>query len=145
MKTSELRKLIREEVRKVLSEAKPQGIDLWAKGSDYNQIKRTIGDILADGRRPDIPTYTWTSIRTLKSRVWGEIGKAQVSRFEPLIKKMQKYENMTVGEFFGKAAFRKLRELEGVFNSSHGYDREDFLKAFDDAYKIVTQALASKR
>ena len=107
-------------------------------------MKRTIGDILADGRRPDIPTYTWTSIRTLKSRVWGEIGKAQVSRFEPLIKKMQKYENMTVGEFFGKAAFRKLRELEGVFNSSSGYEREDFLKAFDDAYKIVTQALASK-
>ncbi len=147
MKITEFRKLIREEVRKVMVEAKPQGIDAWAKGSDFNQMRRTIGDILVDGRRPDIPTWTWTSIRTLKSRNWGEIGKAQVSRFEPLLKKMQNYESITVGDFFGEKNFKKLKQLEQVLNDTSGKQstREDYLKAFDDVYKIVTQTLASKQ
>ena len=50
-----LKQIIREEVQNVLNEAKPQGIDLWAKGSDYNQMKRTIGDILKDGAGRDLP------------------------------------------------------------------------------------------
>lgn len=148
MKTSELRNLIREEVRKVVSEANPKGIELWAKGSDFNQMRRTIGDILANGRRPDIPTYIWTSIRTLKSRNWGEIGKAQVSRFEPLLKKMQNYESITVGDFFGEKNFKKLKKLEQVLQglnlSGNPSTKEDYLKAFDEIYKIVKQTLESK-
>lgn len=149
MKISEFRKLIREEVRRVLNEAEPKGIDLWAKGSDFNQMRRTIGDILADGRRPDIPTYIWTSIRTLKSRNWGEIGKAQVSRFEPLLKKMQNYQSITVGDFFGEKNFKKLKKLErvllGTNLSGDQSTKEDYLKAFDEIYKIVKQTLASKQ
>ena len=149
MKILEFRKLIREEVRKIIKEAEPKGIDLWAKGSDYNQMRRTIGDILADGRRPDIPTYIWTSIRTLKSRNWGEIGKAQVSKFEPLLKKMQNYESITVGDFFGEKTFKKLKRLEQVLQGLNlkgdESTKEDYLKAFDEIYKIVSQTLASKQ
>ncbi len=147
MKISEFRKLIREEVRRVLSEANPKGIDIWAKGSDYNQMKRTIGDILADGRRPDIPTYTWTSIRTLKSRKWGETGRKQVPRFEPLLKKMQNYESITVGDFFGEENFKKLQKLEQVFTGTafKQLEKKDYENAFNEVYKIVTQTLASKQ
>lgn len=125
---------------------KPEGIDLWAIGSDYNQMKRTIGDILADGRRPDIPTWTWTSIRTLKSRNWGEIGKAQVSRFEQLLKQLKPHSTETVGDFFGEKNFKKLQKMEQVLNDTSGKQstRKDYEKAFDDIYDIVTKALAQK-
>ena len=125
---------------------KPQGIELWAKGSDYNQMKRTIGDILADGRRPDIPTWTWTSIRTLKSRKWGETGRKQVPRFEPLLKQLKQYSTETVGDFFGEKNFKKLQKLEQVFTGTafKQLEKKDYENAFNEVYDIVTKALAQK-
>ena len=146
MKLTEFRKLIREEIQKELAEAKPEGIELWAKGSDHNQMKRTIGDILVDGRRPDIPTWTWTSIGTLKSRKWGETGRKQVPRFEPLLKQLKQYSTETVGDFFGEKNFKKLQKLEQVFTGTafKQLEKKDYENAFNEVYKIVTQTLASK-
>lgn len=141
-----LKQIIREEVQNVLNEAKPQGIDLWAKGSDYNQMKRTIGDILKDGAGRDLPTWTWTSIRTLKSFKWGETGRKQVPRFEPLLKQLQQYSTETVGDFFGEKNFKKLQKLEQVFTDTafKKLEKKDYENAFDEVYKIVTSTIKSK-
>jgi hypothetical protein len=143
MKQSELRSLIREEVKKVLSEAKPTGIELWAAGSDYNVMKRTIGDIL-DVKKNDIPLWTWLSTRELNSYNWK--GFNQASRFAPVLKQLAKHSNETVGDFFGKSTFDKLKKLQRVLNADIGRDPkpEEYKKAFDAIYTIVSNTLKSK-
>lgn len=143
MKLSQFRSLIREEVKKVLSEAKPTGSALWAAGSDYNQMKRTIGDILKV-ERGDIPLWTWLSISALNSYNWK--GFKQASRFAPLLKQLSKHSKETVGDFFGKSTFTKLKNLQRVLNADVDHDPkpEEYQKAFDDIYTIVSNTIKSK-
>ena len=144
MKLTEFRQLIREEVKKVLSEAKPTGIDLWAAGSDYNVMKRTIGDIL-NVEPGDIPLWTWLSTKELNSYNWK--GFKQASRFAPLLKQLAKHSKETVGDFFGKATFIKLKKLQRILNADTPNDPKpsDYQKAFDEIYTIVSNTLKSKQ
>jgi hypothetical protein len=144
MKLQEFRKLIREEIEKELTElGKPQGIDLWAVGSDYNIMKRTIGDIMKV-KPGDIPLWTWLSPKELNSYNWK--GFNQASRFAPLLKQLAKHSKETVGDFFGNSTFQQLKKLQRVLNADVGHDPtpKEYQKAFDSIYNLVSKTLSEK-
>lgn len=135
MKKSELKSLIREEIKKVIKE-------------EYVFPNSTIGDILANGKRAargDVAKWTWTSIPTLNSRNWK--GMNQTKKFEPIIKELEKYAKENVVTFFGKDVYKKLEKLQGILNDDAGVDPKPdvYAKAFDDIYDLVYGVLRTKK
>ena len=134
MKISEFRKLIREEIKKVLRE-------------NFVSPNMTIKDLLATGKRVargDIADWIWTSIPTLKSYNWKPFNMAP--KFEPLLKQLEQYQDENVMNFFGKKAFNRLEQLQSLLYATDGLyrTREEYQKAFDEIYSIVTKTLKSK-
>jgi hypothetical protein len=135
MNKQEFRTLIREEIRKVLTEAY------------YVQPESTIGDILANGKRAargDIAKWTWTSIPTLNSRNWK--GMNQTKKFTPIIKQMEKYSKENVVDFFGKKVYTKLEKLQSSLTHP-GFDIKpnQLATVFDKIYDLVYSTLQSKK
>ena len=125
MKLSQFKTLIREEVRKVLSE-------YFVKGTD------TIGKVMKSGQWP------WASAKELN----GMFKRLKLSnKFAPIHASLQKFADVPVKDFFTPAEYSDLEALAESL-SKHMYmsffDSHDdslVMDDFDDAYKIVVKAI----
>jgi len=117
MKLSQFKSLIREEVRKVLSE-------YFVKGTD------TIGKVMKSGDWP------WASAKELN----GMFKRLKLSnKFAPIHASLQKFADVPVKDFFTPAEYSDLEALaESIFDS---HDDSLVMDDFDDAYKIVVKAI----
>jgi hypothetical protein len=119
MKLSEFKSLIREEVKKVLSE-------YYAGGND------TIGKVMKSG------DWSWISAKELSKRPFKQLNL--VSKFAPIHAGLQKFANVKVQDFFTNKEYNELEEIQEQLMDA-GYDAADLKSMFNDVYKIVATAI----